>query len=165
MQYEAVLLELMSRIKVLEADVANLKQSVQALENGQRGEPEQASRTKLTESMMEVCYDYGKKAFQTPGANMGEYATAAAAQVHMNRSSAFMYIYAVKCMLEGNGFKRALSAASIRYYFDAIYRDFGRAGLARALRATRKYVEYCHGLGHTVNSVARLCDQFENRVR
>lgn len=166
MQYDAILLELMSRIQVLEKEVAGLKQTVQALES-HTGEDASRSQpyTKLTQPMMEVCYRYGKKAFQTPGAKLGQYADDAAAQTDMNRSSALMYIYAVKCMLEGNVFKRALSVKAIRHYLSAIYEDFGKPGLDKALQATRKHVEYRRSLGHSVNSIAALCDQMELRAR
>ena len=114
--------------------------------------------------MMDVCYAYGKKAYQTPGANIGEYADTAASETNMNRNSAFMYIHAVKNLLDGKVFKRAISIKALRKYFIAIYDDFGKAGLANAIQATRANVEYRKIYDLPSDSIVALCDEFQKKL-
>ncbi len=175
MQYETIILELMSRIKILESDVASLKEAVCRLEGASL--PADASATvkdsaphhssayrKMTDRMMDICYGYGKKAYLTPDANIGDYADSAAEEADMNRSSAFMYIYAVKRLLSGEVFKRAVSMKALRKYFSLIYEDFGKTGLANALKATRANIEYRSRYNLPVDSIAALCEEFQSKI-
>ena len=179
MQYETIILELMSRIKVLEEDASSMKATLQTLgtpENsvGDSDTPSLAAPTpvlrntipytKMTEHMMDGCYTYGKKAYHTLHANTGVYAAIAANETHMNRSSAFMYIYAVKSMLEGKVFKRAVSTKALRKYFSEIYKDFGKAGLSNAIAATRAHIEYRESCKLPANSMIAVCDEFEKKI-
>lgn len=183
MQYETIILELMSRIKVLEEDVARMKETIRVLEEKQSEgsaelhadvnelpAPESASSmrnvayTKMTEQMMDVCYAYGKKAHQNPNANIADYAAIVAKEVNMNRNSAFMYIHAVKSLLEGRVFKRAISTKALRRYFSAIYRDFGANGLATAIAATKEHIKYRDGYMLPSDSIIALCNEFQNKA-
>lgn len=179
MQYETIILELMSRIKVLEDEVARIKEALSAPEAaadiGDNAEPDAdpspasaprgaGTYTKMTDPMMEICYVYGKRAYRSPDANVGEYADAAAAEVHMNRNTAFMYIHGVKNLLAGKVFKRAISARALRKYFSAIYDDFGAAGLANALQATRANIEYREQCGLPSESILALCEEFQQKL-
>lgn len=184
MQYETILLELMSRIKTLESDVADMKITIQSLESalqtaknpasdGETGSDAAASTsstrsavayTKMTEQMMDVCYAYGKKAYRTPQANMGAYADLAAEETGMNRNSAFMYICGVKNLLEGKAVKRAISAKALRKYLTAIDAEFGAPGLANALQATRASIAYRESCHLPSESMIALCDEFQKKL-
>lgn len=181
MQYETIILELMSRIKVLEADTANMKERMQSLErsvnrmSAQNSNPSSeeipaadeqrsSSYTKMTDQMIDVCYAYGKKAYQNSGMGMGDLADAAANETGMNRNSAFMYIWAVKSMLEGAVFKRAISTKALKKYFAEISNEFGKSGLENAINATRKHVAYRKSCGHTVDSIDKICDEFQKSL-
>lgn len=184
MQYETIILELMTRIKALENDVADIKAtihplttpvnpagisdfdidadiSVASIPNPSRNT---TPYTKMTEQMMDICYNYGKKAYRTPDANIGDYADIVANETGMNRNSAFMYIYAVKNLLEGKVFKRAISAKALRKYFSTIYSEFGNAGLAKAIAASREHIKYRHSYNLPADSIVALCDEFQNKV-
>ncbi len=178
MQYESIILELMSRIKALEGDVANLKAAIHSLEMKLNSDentdvsavsaPAAARNTipytKMTGEMMDICYSYGKKAYLTPDANIGDFADAAAREARMNRSSALMYIYAVKNMLEGKVFKRTISAKALEKYFSAIYAEFGKAGLSNAIAAARAHIEYRQSCSLPADSIAALCDEFQGKI-
>lgn len=182
MQYETIILELMSRIKTLENDVANMKTAIQSLETTLNSvdtsdfedvsvepAPSSSSRnttpyTKMTEQMIDICYSYGKKAYQTPDANIGDYADIVASETGMNRNSAFMYIYAVENLLEGKVFKRAVSTKALRKYFSTIYSEFGKAGLAKAITAAKEHIKYRHSYNLPADSIAALCDEFQKKI-
>lgn len=175
MQYDTIILELMVRIKALETEVADLKTALHTLEatvhpvdtadtSAPTAPPHGTSYTKMTEQMMEICYNYGKKAHQTPDANIGAYGDMVASETEMNRNSAIMYISAVESLLAGKVFKRTISAKALRKYFSTIHAEFGNAGLAKAIHATRQHIEYRRGCNFPVDSLVALCDTFESKL-
>lgn len=177
MQYETIILELMSRIKVLEEDVSCMKATLQTFEaagnfaGGTTDTPSvpvpvlrNTTYTKMTDRMIDRCYEYGKKAYCTRHANIGDYADLVADETHMNRSSALMYIYAVKCMLEGKVFKRAVSSKALRRYFAEIDTDFGKNGLSNAIAATRAHIEYRQSCKFPADSIIAVCDEFQKKI-
>ena len=105
MQYDSIILELMSRIKKLEEDVVGLKNRVNELETASASNENQQTsndeteqhdggsytRTRMTDEMIHVCYLMGKKAFQNRGTNLWTLADQASTQTGVNRNSAFMY--------------------------------------------------------------------------
>ena len=66
MQYETIILELLSRIKKLEEDVEELKQSrvSNIIEQENSASVPSVSYTKMTDEMIEICYKCGKMVFQ-----------------------------------------------------------------------------------------------------
>lgn len=176
MEYDAIILELLNRIKKLETEIEELKcvvnndQAVQPLEETElllENEEESTEETStprrhLTEEMMDCCYKGGKKAHA--GANVPDLAANIAATTQMNESSAIIYLYAVKSMLAGQVYKRAISAKAIKKYFDNIYSEYGSAGLKKAIQATRQHVAYRRRFGHNVDSIESLCNEYESRL-
>ena len=175
MQYEAIILELLSRIKVLEEDVAQLKAALaqrtdqqgpavsQAPENpaSQSGPP----RTRMTDAMLDTCYAYGKQAYLDSSADMGSYADRVAQETGMNRSTAIIYLYAVRAMLSGMVFKRAISNKAIERYLTTIYGEQGPAGLRTALRSVQAYVNYREEQNLPSQSITALCQRFQRQIR
>lgn len=180
MQYEKIILELMSRIQELECDVKELKEKVDVMqrakrlkENGKNTDsPDDLSAetaqgityNKMTESMIQLCYQYAKQAYREEDADMGMYADEAAEKTGMNRSSAFINIYAAKHMLDGDVFKRAVSAKAIRIYLDSILKDFGKEHLEKAIASTREHVAYRRQFGHPVKSIEVICEEYEDKI-
>ena len=176
MQYDSIILELMSRIKKLEDEVAALKNKVSELEapsavdeNQERFQnevPQQSSvsYTRMTDEMIDICYTMGKIAFQNRGANLWTLADQAAAQTGVNRNSAFMYICAVKSMLEGTVYKRIISAKASKTYFDNIFAEYKREGLIRALKATDLHVEYRKQCGIPSDGIVKICDEYRRKL-
>lgn len=176
MEYDAIIIELLNRIKKLETDVAELKRAVGSNQPTARHEEEELSleneeatvadapapRKKLTDEMMDTCYKSGKMAFA--GENVQDLAAEIAEATQMNESSAVIYLYAVKCMLSGQVYKRAISAKAIKKYFDNIFNEYGSAGLKKAIHATRLHVDYRRNCGHNVDSIEELCNEYEGRL-
>ena len=174
MQYEIIILELLSRIKKLEEEVAELKQALptpskkqvsgEETDNDMFEENYDSSVTyrKMTDEMIDICYKCGKKL--AAGDSVNELADDIAESTGMNRNSAVMYLYAVQGMLDGTIYKRAISAKAMRKYYDNIWNESGSAGLRKAIHATRLHIAYRRECGHMVDSIEKICDQYENRL-
>lgn len=177
MQYETIILELMSRIKALENEVEVMKKDIQSLQAA-RSQSEAndlsdssdtaaqitAQYSKTTDQMIDACYSFGKIANNNNRGNIGGYANVVSSQTGMNRNSAFMYICAVDCLLGGKVFKRAISTKALRKYLSSIYGEFGKTGLEKAIKATRAHIAYRHENGLPSDSISALCDEFENML-
>ena len=172
MQYESVILELMTRIKNLESELATAKTAISDLErivyaedNTTPATSESNSRstayTKTNDHMLNVCYTYGKRAYLSTNANIGELADRVASETGMNRNSAFMYIYAVKSMMEGVVFKRGINKKALRQYLNAIHQEFGKEGLTKAVTATKAHAAYLQENGIPYESTRQIAEEFE----
>ncbi len=173
MQYDTIILELLSRIKILEKEVAEIKAQIGAAapESGNSALPEAAQVSdrsgastgyqKMTEKMILLCYRYGKKLHE--GDNLTDLVDGIEDETGMNRNSAIMYLYAVSAMLEGAIYKRAISAKATRMYYDQIFNEYGTSGLRKALEATRLHINYRKECGHTVDSIEKLYDEYRRR--
>lgn len=170
MSYETVILEMLTRIKNLENEVASIKRQLSETpviapdsENSSSNANAAATQyTKMTDEMIEICYRCGKKVHQ--GENPQELADDIAVETGMNRNSAIMYLYAVSGMLSGTIYKRSISAKAMKIYFNKIFNEFGSAGLKQAIKATRLHIDYRRDCGHMVDSIERLCDDYEHRL-
>lgn len=178
MQYEGIILELMSRIKNLEAEVAELKELMKHQPNAapastvessdDRFESQNSSSgsyIKMTDEMIMACYRSGKDAFEKREKNLGALADRISVGTGMNRNSAFMYICAVKSMLEGTVFKRAISAKAHRMYLNNIYAEYGRVGLARAIHSSRLHAQYKKSCNLPIDAVEDICNEYERKMR
>ena len=171
MQYENIILELMTRIQKLEEEVKLLKQWQTEIEdirsggiNGEENtesEREAASYQKMTDEMIDLCYEYGKKA--TEGQSIQDLAGKISSETGMNKNSAIMYLYAIHGMLTGTIYKRAISAKAMKKYYDKILSEFGSTGLKKAIDATRLHIEYRRQCGQNADSIERICNSYENR--
>ena len=173
MQYEAIILELMSRIKKLEEEVDSLKNFIVEDKNGslddmgimaskvEVSEHNGSVYKKMTDEMIEMCYNFGKKVYA--GENIQEIADNIVEATGMNRNSASMYLQVVCNMLEGTIYKRAINAKAIQKYFNNIWNDFGSVGFKKAIKATRLHMEYRKEFGHPVDSIEELCAKAERR--
>ncbi len=176
MQYETIILELLSRIKKLEDDVNELKQaqnhtanipSYDGVESSRESGDQMTNETtvsymKLTDEMIDICYRCGKKA--AAGEKVQELADDIADSTGMNRNTAIMYVYAVREMLTGTIYKRAISAKAMKKYYDMIFNEYGSVGLKKAIYATRLHIAYRRECGHMVDSIEEICDFYESRL-
>ena len=174
MQYETIILELLSRIKKLEEDVEILKKAQSECENSTTSilvdnDTSVASRResvvaykKMTDDMIEMCYRCGKKVSE--GESAPELADDIVDETGMNRNSALMYLYAVSGMLKGEVYKRAISAKALKFFFERISNDFGSKGLKNAIRATKLHIDYRRDCGLPVDSIKEICDNYERRI-
>ena len=183
MQYDAIILELMSRIKTLEDEVSLLKSAVSALESREAvrldessdfserknssvssSKQSSVSYTKTTDQMIDACYKKGTEAYERPEANLWSLADWVTAETGMNRSSAFMYISAVKSMLSGTVFKRAINTRALRRYFQSIYDDYGAEGLRNAVSSVRQNIAYRESFHLPSDSISGVCDEYEAKL-
>ncbi len=174
MQYETIILELLSRIKKLEDEVSELKKALEERsgekesfvysEEKKTSAAREATATyqKTTDQMIDICYSYGKRVAN--GENIQELASDIAKETGMNRNSAVMYLYAVQGMLDGVVYKRSINATAMKRYFDIICSEYGSQGLKKALKATRLHIEYRRSFGHMVDSLEEICKQYEKRL-
>lgn len=174
MQYETIMLEMLSRIKKLENDIDDLKRFINGAPathghiTNTSGYTTQTVREstieykKTTDEMIELCYKYGKQLAN--GGNVHELADKITNSTGMNRNSAIMYLYAVEGMLDGTIYKRSINATALKRYFDWIYNEYGPQGLKKAIHATKLHVEYRRSFGHMVDSIEEICRRYENRL-
>lgn len=175
MQYETIILELLSRIKKLEDDVNELKQFQNNLSSFPNNDDENlegseyqimnnatVSYKKMTDEMIDICYKCGKKV--SAGESVQELADDIAESTGMNRNSAIMYLYAVQGMLDGTIYKRAISSKAMKKYYDSIFNEYGSDGLKRAIRATRLHIDYRRECGQNVDSIEDICNAYEKRL-
>lgn len=173
MQYEAIILELMTRIKTLEEDVAQLKLAVgsgqrwdEPTQDGKKETPEggkeKGAYQKMTDQMIRLCYQGGKR--MREGVNAAELADEIVKDTGMNRNSAIMYLYAVDALLAGTAFKRAISKKALKAYYDLILDEYGHDGLQRALEATRQHIDYRKECGITADGIEELYHAYESRL-
>ena len=174
MQYETIILELLSRIKKLEDDVSELKQTLNtrtAIQTSEINYEENMTPVtresaveykKTTDEMIELCYKYGKKLAN--GENAQDLAEKITEATGMNRNSAIMYPYAVQGMLDGVIYKRSINATAMKRYFDWIYNEYGSQGLKKAIHATRLHVDYRRSCGHMVDSIEEICNRYERKL-
>ena len=176
MQYESILLELMERIQALEEEIRKLKaqQPMEGSEPAPQSEAPQSKaqqeaeitpRQKMTEDMMQACFAHGVRLFrQEEGAELRTEIDAVVRETGMNRNSAIMCVYAVRSMLEGELYKRAISARLTEFCFERIRQELGEELLKKAIEATRAHIRYRQALGHKVDGLAALCDRYENQI-
>lgn len=117
---------------------------------------------KMTDEMILSCYKHGKELYA--GGNMSDLVESVVKETNMNRNSVVMYLYAVCNMLEGSVYKRAISTKATEKYFALIFEEYGQAGLEKAIKATREHVKYRRACGHMVDSIERICDQYQAKM-
>lgn len=174
MQYETIILELLSRIKKLEDEVNALKQTIGALqvvpqnmysENDSDNFPSNESSVsykKMTDDMIDICYKCGKKLCD--GESIQDLADSIVEETGMNRNSAIMYLYAVQGMLEGTVYKRTISAKATKVFFTKIFNEYGSAGLKKAIKGTRLHAQYRQECGLPYENIEEICNMFESRL-
>lgn len=201
MQYESVILELLSRIQTLEAQNRELTARLDALEAvlpapsdtpenvppaapdepepveappaeetpaeeppaeepPAEAPPSRPARIRLTPEMFDACYRAACRLVQDDTASFTAEIDGLESS-GINRNSAIMYVYAVKDLLNGQIYKRAINLSATEQFFKAILSDFGPEGLKKALQSTRAHIAYRRELGHSVDSLEQLCDQYE----
>ena len=168
MQYEQVILEMLSRIQTLENQVRELQQQKQqsTVENQSQNMPLPLSgphrtNVKVTDEMLEECYQMGKLFFEGKEDDVQYMAEQVNKKTSMNRNNAIMTIFAVIALLSGELYKRGISAKATKKYFANIMRDYGEGALQRAIAAMRMHISYRRSLHHNVDLLETVCDEFQ----
>lgn len=178
MQYDSIILEIISRIKQLETRCDKIEDHISQLElscyeihqailNQNTEVSEEMTvqnggqKQKMTREMIDACYHCGVALFQQEGIDLGKEIDRLTINTGVNRNSAIMYVYAVKNMLSGQVYKRAISQTATELFFQYILRDFGKEMLKKAVSATRSHITYRRECGHIVDGLEALCNQYE----
>lgn len=166
MQYESVILEMMSRIQKLEEEVSELKNIISnenltdTLTNSLK-----RKNVKVTPEMTEICYQYAKIAYEQKNVDIDDLAEKVAQDTGMNENTAKMNIGSIKAMLEGVGFNRILSSQSLRMCFKFIYNDYGKIGLKKAIDATKEHIRYLNSINNPAINLKKVCSEFEEMLK
>ncbi len=174
MQYEKVILEMLSRIQTLEEQVKDLKEkqaqvssvpvSAAIRQEFQTPSIPHRTNTKVTDAMLEACYHAGKQAVASDYADVVLLAEQVSLQTGMNKNNAQMTIFAVTALLNGELYKRGISGKATKKYFENILRDYGKGGLQRAIAAMRLHIDYRRALHHNVDLLEQICDQYQKMI-
>lgn len=175
MEFEKIILELMSRIKVLEEDVYSIKEDIMTLnmsnhrsvieeQEEQKNINKKKNYTRTNQKMIDECYKFGKMAYNNPDADIKDFADTVMKETGMNKSSAYIYIYVVQSMLKGEQFKRHINSNALKRYFELILIEFGKEGLRKALSATRQHVEYLKQCNIPVKGFVNIYDEFKAKI-
>ena len=141
MQYETIILELMSRVQRLEEEVKQLKDTV-SVGSIEQVESQPKRNVKVTPEMTRECYEQAKLAYKKHYIYSDDLAEEVSKKTGMNYNTAKMNIHSMTQMLRGEEYNRILSADSLDLCLGWIYSDFGLKGLDNALNATELHIEY-----------------------
>lgn len=163
MQYETVILELMSRVQKLEEEIAQLKATADFGNVGVQA----ASRrnVKVTPEMTELCYEKAKLLCNNENLNMDDLAQEVSKQTGMNFNTAKMNIHSITKMLKGEGYNRIISSDSLDLCLSLIYAEYGYGGLYKALKATKLHIEYLKTKGMATQKLFSVYDKYEQMIK
>lgn len=159
MNYDSIILELMSRVQKLEEEVAALKTDNKSTEV----EPSKV-KNKITPEMTSLCYSFAKAVYNRRDVDLYSLAEKVAKETGMNVNTANINIVAMIDMLNGNSYKRLLSAESLDLCLGWIYNDFGKQGLEKAVIATKGHIKYLNSIGNPANKLRIVCNKYEQKL-
>lgn len=160
MQYETVILELLSRVQKLEEEVSELKTSVEFNE-----EKQVKRNVKVSPEMTELCYEKAKLLCNNENLNMDDLAQEVSKQTGMNFNTAKMNIHSITKMLKGEGYNRILSSDSLDLCLSLIYDEYGYGGLYKALKSTKLHIEYLKTKGMATQKLYSVYNKYEQMIK
>lgn len=164
MQYETIILEMMSRIQKLEEEVEELKNTISS--NSIEPSDSQTKRNvKVTPEMTRLCYEKAKAVYSDPYLDTNDLAEEVSNQAGMNFNTAKMNIYSITQMLKGEEYNRLLSADSLALCLDMIYKEFGLQGLKKALKATELHIEYLKTKGMATSKLISVFTKYKGMIK
>lgn len=161
MQYETIILEMMSRIQKLEEEVEQLKSTISS-NCFEQSESNIKKNVKVTPEMTRLCYEKAKAAYDNQYLDTNILAEEVSNQTGMNYNTAKMNIGSIILMLKGEEYNRLLSADSLGLCLDMIYRDFGMQGLKKALNATKLHIEYLNTKGMATSKLISVFNKYKD---
>lgn len=164
MQYETIILEMMSRIQKLEEEVEQLKNTVTS-NSFEQAEIQPKKNVKVTPEMTRLCYEKAKAVYYNQYLDTNDLAGEISNQTGMNFNTAKMNIYSIVQMLKGEEYNRLLSADSLDLCLDMIYREFGKQGLEKALTATKLHIEYLKTKNMATAKLLSVYNRYKNMIK
>ena len=104
MQYETIILEMMSRIQKLEEEVEHLKRIVTA-NDFEQPDTHIKRNVKVTPEMTRLCYEKAKDAYNNQYLDTNDLAQDVSDRTGMNFNTAKMNIYSIVQLLKGEEYK------------------------------------------------------------
>lgn len=160
MQYETIILEMMSRIQKLEDEVEKLKNNFSS-NSVEQSESQPKRNIKVTIEMTELCYEKAKQIYNNQYLEINDLAQEVSSKTGMNVNTAKMNIYSITQMLKGEEYNRLLSAESLSVCLEMIYNDYGKRGLEKALTATELHIEYLKSKGMATSKLMSVLCKYE----
>lgn len=160
MQYETIILEMMSRIQKLEEEVEQLKNTLSS-NSFEQSESQPKRNIKVTIEMTELCYEKAKQIYNNQYLDINDLAQEVSSQTGMNVNTAKMNIYSITQMLRGEEYNRLLSAESLSVCLEMIYNDYGKKGLEKALTATELHIEYLNTKGMATAKLISVFNKYK----
>jgi 5-methylcytosine-specific restriction protein A len=113
------------------------------------------AKIKIEQDVLPVAYSIAKKVYYKDLKHT-EGQKALAAGSRMSVSSAGDYIHVFRYLKDGERITRGLNAASIDYFMDRLYKDYGSPSLETSLKVLQKYIDYEEGRGKTKTTAHSL---------
>lgn len=120
---------------------------------------------KISEEIIPEAYNISQKVYEkeitpTEGKRM------LSVNNKINENSAGDYINNFKYLLEDRVFQRTLNTASMDYFLENIYKDYGIQKLSNALSALKKHINYYEKSQKTTMHLMRmLLEKYNNKIR
>ncbi|MGY8838017.1 MAG: HNH endonuclease [Enterobacterales bacterium] len=125
---------------------------------------------KITIENIQAAYELAKQVYNKK-LKLDYAVTILVTEEGFNDNSAKDYINDYKCIIEGNVFKRALSATGIDYYLLSIKKDGTKIEFDNAIKSVRKHITYYEAIRNTnviklrqVISKHNTIEQYENLI-
>lgn len=164
MQYETIILELMSRVQKLEEEVEKLKNGIQSNDFEQAEFPTKRN-VKVTPEMTRLCYEQAKKAYVNHYIYTNDLAEEVSIKTGMNFNTAKMNIHSMTLMLRGEEYNRILSADALDLCLTWIYEDFSQKGLKNALKATELHIEYLKTKDMATSKLIAVFNKHKDKIK
>ena len=174
MNYEVILSEMQEQIRALEKQVELLSQELSATKTTMVKDKvtplpvielkPKRKNGKVNEKMLDACYKAAKEFSSDDNWSVPRLADKVQSKTGMNRNNAFMTILVAYALLNGEVYKRTVSGNATEYFFGKILQEHGKSGLAQAVGATRKHIDYRRALHHNVDKLEQLCEQYEKQL-
>lgn len=159
MNYESIILELMTRVQKLEAEVSQLKATQQPEEQNPI-----KTKAKVTPEMINLCYIFATAVYDKEGVDTKLLAEKVNEETGMNVNTANMNIMSIIDMLNGSTYKRLLSGETVDLCLGWILKDYGKQGLEKAINALQGHIEYLNSIGNPANTLKIICKQYEQKL-
>jgi len=117
---------------------------------------------KITIDNIQAAYEFAKQVYNND-LKLDHAVANLVTEEGFNNSSAKDYINNYKCIIEGNVFKRALSATGIDYYLSNIKKDGNEVNFNNAIKSVRKHITYYEAIRNTnVIKLRQIVSKYNN---
>jgi 5-methylcytosine-specific restriction protein A len=115
---------------------------------------------RISNHMIEACYDYASKVYNRQ-IELKKALDDIELGTGMGRGSAQAYVNVLCCMLDGKEYHRTINEAATDYFLSKIKVDYDREKLLSACNATRKHVDYYYKIrGGRLKGIERIVNKY-----